>query len=311
MTLSVTTLEENMIKYVIKNIILVVITVAVTIVAIWLPGDLLRREDEAELSVIKDVPAQYYSGPSEAIIKNASRQLTNEERLQLITGTWESTVERVGESACELTEFGIKTITINRVENLYVKGLYPTSLSGDFDSWYTWSAIPYRALDTTFQSYAAIFWDVRFTKFDGSEYHRFIVTESGDILYADMSIGLGVEADSEVRQNLNSFEPRMSNCLYLINYYGEVSNTYNNGYTKVTIHDDKVTAYRVASATNEEKEKLDTTYASRFVDGFDGIEPDQIFSLMQTSNGDNSSTLKYLVSSQKTDNGYTLVLLPE
>ena len=76
MTISVTTLEENMIKYMIKNVILVVITVAVTIVAIWLPGDLLRREDEAELSVIKDVPAQYYTGPSEANIKNSSRQLT-------------------------------------------------------------------------------------------------------------------------------------------------------------------------------------------------------------------------------------------
>ena len=299
-----------MIKYVIKNLILVIVAVAVTVVAIWLPGEKLRHDDEAELSVVKDVPAEYYSGPSEAIIKNASRQLTNEERIQLITGTWESSVERVSEGACELTEFGIKTLTINRIDTLYAKGLYPKSLSGDFDSWYTWSAIPYRALDSTFLSYAAIFWDVRLTKFDGTEYHRVIITESGDILYASMSIGLGVAEDDEIRTSLKDFKPRMSNCSYLLYYFGEYVDTYDNGATQVKIHGDVATAFRVASANNEEKEQMNIETAARYVDGFDVFEPDDVFSMMQTptSNGDQ---VKYMICNKKTDDSYSIVLLPE
>ena len=298
-----------MIKYVIKNIILVMFTVAVAVVAIWLPGYLLRREDNAEVGMMKDVSAEYYSGPSAAIIKNASRQLNSEERIQLITGVWESTVERVSESDCELTEFGIKTITLNRVSELSAKGLYPKSLSASFDDWYTWSAIPYRALDSTFQSYAAVFWDVRFTKYDGSEYHRFIVTESGDMLYANMTIGLGVDPENDVRKLINDFKPRLSNCMYLLNYYGDYSKE-TDELTTVTTYDAEVTSFRVASANDKEKENLDTENASRFIDGFTAFEPDQAFTLRQTNHTD-IKTVDYIVCNIKTENDYSILLLPE
>lgn len=299
-------------KQIIKNVILVLGAIIITVASIFLPGELMLRENRANLSAIKDVPGEYYSGPSEAIIKNVSKQLTNEECIRLIAGTWESTVEQTNESACRLTEFAVKTLTVNRVEDLYSKGLYPKSIASDFEEWFTWDAIPYRALDTTFQSYAAVFWDVRFNKYDGTEYHRFIVSESGDILYAKMEIGLGVPPDSEVRQKLNSFKPRMSNCLYMLFFYGDLLSytTLKTASTSDDILGDKTT-YTVSSATEEELKNLDTSIASRFIDGYENLETNETF-MVRLSNGSNGSDpVRYYVADEKTSDRYSILLLPE
>ena len=155
-----------MTKYSFKNLILIIMVMLIAGASIWLPGYFMQRSNSAEMFSMKDVPQDYYAGPSEAIISNASKQLTSEQCIQLIIGTWESTITEAKESECNITEFGIKTVVIQRVETLRAKGLYPVSISSEYLQWYTWSAKPYRALDTTFQTYAAIFWDVSFVKYD-------------------------------------------------------------------------------------------------------------------------------------------------
>ena len=194
-----------------------------TALSIWLPGFLMKRDNAARLTTVNEVPAEFTSAPPDSIIKNASRQLTKEQKIQLITGEWESLVEETDEDFCNLNSFGIKTIVQNRVDYLNTKGIYPITISSDYGDWYSWSATPYRALDTTFETYAAIFWDVSFTKYDNTEYHRFIATESGDILYAEANITpdhVATETDITITTNdytidiISDFDPNLVNSSY-------------------------------------------------------------------------------------------------
>ena len=286
----------------IKNITLIVLVILITGGSIWLPGYLMKKNNNEMLSDIKEVPAEYYSGPSEAIIKNASKQLTYEQCLQLILGSWESTTSETSEEFCNINEFGIKTILTTRVEDLYAKHIYPVTLSSGIDKWYSWSATPYRAIDTTFKTYAAIYWDIRFFKYDGSEKHRFIVSESGDILYA--------EGRFDDRAVLGNFTPKTSNSSYLFYYYGEYLNTIRStDNLRIINHNSETTSYRTSTATDAEKEKLDTAAASSFIDDFQAFSPDNVFSISQATG--NAKPMDFYASYQKTDHSYKILLLPK
>ena len=147
------------------------LTVCAIAAALLLPGFLVRREAAAELGQVTSVPTAYYSGPSEAIVKNASRQLTEDQRLSLIYGEWESTISPASASERSLSEY----------EAVHL----PFPIVSDYQQWYTWSALSYKAVDTTFETYAAIFWKCTFTKYDGSETLVYYITEGGTLLDPD------------------------------------------------------------------------------------------------------------------------------
>ena len=295
-----------MTKYSFKNLILIIMVMLIAGASIWLPGYLMQRSNSAEMFSMKDVPQDYYAGPSEAIIRNASKQLTSEQCIQLIIGTWESTITEAKESECNITEFGIKTVVIQRVETLRAKGLYPVSISSEYLQWYTWSAKPYRALDTTFQTYAAIFWDVSFVKYDNSESHRFIVTESGDILYAEYNKNPEIKSNTV---NLESFEPRIPNCSHLLYYFGETNETiYSTDTIRVAGHGNKTTSYRIVKTSKEELEQMDNSSVSSYIPGFEAFKPDELFTLLQTSD---HSTSEYYVSCNKTENSFRILVSPD
>ena len=300
-------------KMSLKNFILVIGTLVIAILAIWLPGFLVSRNSTSEVSVITSVPPEYYSGPSESIIKNASKQLTSEQCIQLITGMWESTIAPASEDACTINEFGIRTLVINRVDDLYARGLYPCTLSSSYDQWYSWSATPYRALDTTFQTYAAIYWDITFTKYDNSDYQRFIVTESGDILYAEVrniKADDTSDPDNADKKDFSSFNPDMKDCSYLLYYYGEyVDTTYNTGSIRVMEHNGVTTSYTTKEASTKEVENLDTSTASNYVNGLEPLEPNTVYTISQTSS-DSRTTMKYYVSCQYTADRYRILMQP-
>ena len=285
-----------------KNIILIVLAILITVSAVWLPGYLMNRNNNAMFSGIKDVPAEYYSGPSEAIIKNASKQLNYEQCLQLILGIWESETSETSEEFCNINEFGIKTILTIRIDELYARHLYPVSLTTGIDKWYSWSATPYRAIDTTFQTYAAIYWDIRFFKYDGTEKHRFIVTESGDILYA--------EARFDDEAIMKDFNENPQNSSYLFYYYGENQDTIQNKDSlRVISHDSEITSYVTSTASDAAIKKLDTAAASSFINDFQAFDPDKVYYISQSTR--NNKPMEYLVSYQKTDESYRILLLPK
>ena len=136
--------------------------------ALILPEKLIRSEASAEIGHVSAVPTAYYAGPSEAVVKNASRQLTEEQRLSLIYGDWESTISPASESERSLSEY----------EAVHLQ--FP--IVSEYQHWYTWNAVSYKAVDTTFRTYAAIFWKCTFTKYDGSETYVFYITEGGTLL---------------------------------------------------------------------------------------------------------------------------------
>lgn len=289
-------------KQLITNIIMITLSLMIAGVSIWLPGFLLERETRASIGTVRDVPPQYYSGPSNAIIKNASAQLTSEQRIQLITGTWSSDISKVSPEDCNISEFGIKTLALTRIKELYAKGLYPKTLESEKDEWFAWSATPYRALDTTFKTYAAFFWDITFIKYDNTELHRFIITESGDILYA--------EATMNGEDDLKEFYPKLLNCSYLMYYYGEyTSTTYNTGAIRILTHDNITTTFRTSSPTDAVIKKLDTNNASSYIPNYKNFKPDGVYTLSQSTNNSSDENVFYIPYA-KTDTSYQIALIP-
>ena len=145
------------------------ITIATVTTAFVLPGYLVRESAEAEVGQVTPVPTDYYAGPSEAVVKNASRQLTEEQRQSLIYGEWESKISPAAEGECNLTRYEI----VSR---------YTYPIVSEYQQWYTWTAEAYKAVDTTFLTYAAVFWHVTFTRYDGTEIHEYYITEGGTLL---------------------------------------------------------------------------------------------------------------------------------
>ena len=148
-----------------------VLTAAVIAAALLLPGMIMRKNAEEETGIVTAVPAAYYAGPSDAVVKNASRQLTEEQKCNLIYGEWESDISPAQENECSLTEY-----------ELISKNTWP--VVSEYQHWYSWTAAAYKAVDTTFRTYTAVFWHVIFTKYDNSESHEYYITESGTLLDA-------------------------------------------------------------------------------------------------------------------------------
>ena len=154
------------VKSIIISILLLAITGSMITGALIAPGRILNSQAYAREGIVTPVPTDYYSGPSEAIVKNASRQLTEGQCLSLIYGTWDSIVSPAQPSECNFSEYEIATT-------------YDYNINSYYQKWYSWSATPYKAVDTTFKTYAAIFWRVTFTKYDGTDEKKFYITEGG------------------------------------------------------------------------------------------------------------------------------------
>ncbi len=160
--------RRKIISYVI-SVIALLLTATVVTATLVLPGLLMKRGARRDQGVVMAVPAAYYSGPSDAVVKNASRQLTEEQRIRLIYGEWESEISPASGSECSLTEYEVVT-----------GFTYP--VVSKYQQWYTWQAEAYKAVDTTFATYMAVYWRVTFTKYDGSEIHEYYITEGGTLL---------------------------------------------------------------------------------------------------------------------------------
>ena len=110
-----------------------------------------------------------YEMPKSYVSYRRPRRLTEEQRIRLIYGEWESEISPASGSECSLTEYEVVT-----------GFTYP--VVSKYQQWYTWQAEAYKAVDTTFATYMAVYWRVTFTKYDGSEIHVYYITEGGTLL---------------------------------------------------------------------------------------------------------------------------------
>lgn len=185
-------------KYVYQ--ILCGLILVLALVGTLLPGQLLFWQSERGLSLVAAAPAKYYSAANMAIARNASAQLGTYQKLQLITGRWESVIREAASYERTMAAYEAVQMAKEQMETLYQEGYYPISLHTDYGNWYTWDARFYKAVDTTFDTYAAYYWDITFHKYDGVDSHRVCMLEDGTIflLEADVEGALDV---SGLRKN--------------------------------------------------------------------------------------------------------------
>lgn len=118
------------------------------------------------------------------IMKNASSQLSDYERIQLISGSWESKITAANEEEATLNKADALKLVKSSVYELYSSGHYPTNLNSGFGNWYTWDAEFLKATDKHFHTYTAYFWKFHFTHYDGEEEHTIYIMENGTLLQA-------------------------------------------------------------------------------------------------------------------------------
>ncbi|MCM1105712.1 MAG: hypothetical protein NC355_02090 [Blautia sp.] len=156
------------------------ILLALTLLAgIFLPGKMNTARMYADTNQVLRVPEQYLPSGS-VMARSASENLTKEERLRLIRGEWDSVTTRAEDFEMLWSASEAVTAARQELKRLYDKGEYPVDLSG-YGNWYTWTAVPYKAVDTTFGTYSAYYWVITFEKYDGTDAREICILENGNI----------------------------------------------------------------------------------------------------------------------------------
>lgn len=165
-----------------------VLTVTVGLVGIFLPGILLNAVNTSNLNIAATLPEEYYSGATPTISRNASSQLSDYQKMMLISGAWESTTVEASFEESTLTEYEAINMAQQSIDKLYEHKNYPCSLNSGFKNWYTWTATLYKATDNSFHTYTAYYWKLTFHRYDAGEHHTVLMMEDGTILCAYTNI---------------------------------------------------------------------------------------------------------------------------
>lgn len=156
-------------------------TLLVVLTGIFLPGILIEGQERKAVGEVQAVPAQYIASDS-LLAKEASESLKLNDRIQLITGQWESETQEAYSYEMTLKDYEAAALARDSMEAIYQKGQYPSDLASSYANWYTWEAFLEKAVDTTFHTYSAYYWKLIFTKYDGTETHTVFLLEDGTVL---------------------------------------------------------------------------------------------------------------------------------
>lgn len=179
-------------KYFYQVVVAAVVLLALLVT--FLPGWLLVWQSKEEMNMVDAVPVEYYSPANLAVARNASANLGIYQKLQLITGRWESKVSPVDSYEREMENYEAVELAKERMDALYQAGIYPTSLLSNYENWYSWEAEFCKVVDATFNTYAAYYWKLTFAKYDGTERHHVYMLEDGTIFLAEAQFEDGVES---------------------------------------------------------------------------------------------------------------------
>lgn len=178
--------SEN--RSIIKYLPAVLISALAVIAGILLPGFLLEERGNAGLDRAEAAPAKYYNAAGFALSRNISAQMDTYDRLRLVSGSWESSFEEAEEYEMSFLMHEAAAAARKGIDGLYDKGLYPTRLSSEYGNWFSWTAIPCKAVDSVFNTYTAYYWKVIFKSFDSEERHTVYVLEDGTLIAAEAYI---------------------------------------------------------------------------------------------------------------------------
>lgn len=167
-----------------RNLLLLAAVIAVAGMGIILPGKVLALQEEQEYNQVSAVPEKYLSS-STVMAKNASVNLKTTERLQLIAGQWESSLQEMKSYEQEQADFEAVALAREHMKTLYDMGQYPVDLSSGYANWYSWTAEAYKSVDATFHTYTAYYWRIHLKKYDGTEEHTIWMLEDGTVFLAE------------------------------------------------------------------------------------------------------------------------------
>lgn len=172
-----------------RNILLYLLTASAVTLGIFLPGALLHRQSQVGIAQVSPVPEEYYAAYNFATSYTASAKMTINEKLRLISGRWESTISEAAPFEMKLKEYEAVELAKSGVNMLYQQKRYPAELYSEYGNWFVWSAVPYKAVDSTFQTYAAYYWVVQFERYDHTELHTVCLLEEGAVFLAQSEFG--------------------------------------------------------------------------------------------------------------------------
>jgi hypothetical protein len=168
--------------------IIILLTLIAAGSGIFLPGIVLKNKGQDELNKAESAPLEYYSAASSVVARNSSAQLSEFQKLQLISGAWDSRDSEAAQDESLITEYEAVTLAQTALGRLHDAGLYPSTISSDYGNWYSWTADCYKATDTTFNTYTAYYWIISFARYDETESHTVLMTEGGLLLLAVANI---------------------------------------------------------------------------------------------------------------------------
>ncbi len=196
------------------NQIIGVVVGILALLGTLLPGWLLVWQSEGEMGMVSAAPVEYYSPANLAVARNASANLGIYQKLQLITGKWESNIGQADSYECEMEDFEAVELAKEKLDELYQNALYPVSLTSGYGNWYTWEAEFCKVVDAMFDTYAAYYWKIRFEKYDGTQWHDVYMMEDGTIFFAEACEMDGLDVSqilpvSEIEIDSSLYEERI------------------------------------------------------------------------------------------------------
>lgn len=163
--------------------------VLAVIVGLLVPGIVLAAQEKNERNHVEKVPTEYYSAANSLIAQNASAKLSMEERLQLVTGAWESEITSANSAEMGISMLEAVDLVHQEIAELQKKGLYPAIVGTGYQNWYCYNGVAYKAVDSIFHTYAVYYWEIELEKYDRSEVHVVRIMEDGTIFYAELRRG--------------------------------------------------------------------------------------------------------------------------
>lgn len=169
------------------------LSAAAVLAGICLPGAMLGKNVAAAVDRVEEAPAKYYNAAGFAMAQNASAKLDAYDRLRLVSGSWDSTPGEATVYEMELRAHEAVDAARRETDRLYESGLYPSRLSPSYGNWYSWEALPCKAVDGVFNTYTAYYWKISFRRYDGGESHTVYILEDGTVIAAKAYIPDGFE----------------------------------------------------------------------------------------------------------------------
>lgn len=153
------------------------------IICLFLPSILMNREVEKTLHTATAAPSGSYMSSSVAMSRYISNQLSAYERIQLISGGWDSTCLSADWNETDVNEAAsIEAIKTN-LNTICHNDKYELHFDSSYENWYTWETSLYKAVDASFSTYLAYYTISKFTRYDNAYAYYVIAAENGDILY--------------------------------------------------------------------------------------------------------------------------------